>query len=59
MEVMDLAELNVVYDHSDDGELMQMLFGVGGAWEGVCVRVLVDVCACACGCACLWVWVWV
>jgi len=30
IEAMDLAELNVVYDHSDDGELMQLLFGIGG-----------------------------
>lgn len=36
MEAMELAELNVVYDHSDDGELMQLLFGIGG----VCVCVL-------------------
>lgn len=27
----ELAELNVVYDHTDDGELMQLLFGLGGA----------------------------
>ncbi|KAL6758541.1 hypothetical protein V8C86DRAFT_1469026 [Haematococcus lacustris] len=27
-EVLDLAEQHVVYDHTDDGELMQMLFGM-------------------------------
>ena len=30
-EALDLLQDNVVYDHSDDGELMQLLFGFGGA----------------------------
>lgn len=30
LETSELAELNVVYDCTDDGELMQLLFGIGG-----------------------------